>query len=358
MKYLEKMPLRSPINGTLELTLRCNLKCKMCMFRHGDDENAQLSNNELTVEQWKNIGYQLRDAGTLNLLITGGEPLLHRDFCEIYSNIYQLGFIITLYTNATLVNEQILNTLQQYPPHRIGITLYGASNDTYNILCKCNNGFDKALEGARALSKLPSALEFRMTVVQDNLNDVDALETLIKKEFGLPVTYTNTVFQSVRGGCMSVSQCRLTPEQNLNMITQRIVAKVKELLPPERRNNIELRLVDACKEYHTNNVRYTLLGCSGGMDSYTITYDGKLLGCQMLDCFKTDIIALGFDTAWKEWPYTVRLPKSIEECSSCPHINLCQVCPGVRMAETGNLHDKPQYICDLTKLLALKKGED
>ena len=52
MKYLEKMPLRSPINGTLELTLRCNLKCKMCMFRHSDDENTQLLNNELTVEQW------------------------------------------------------------------------------------------------------------------------------------------------------------------------------------------------------------------------------------------------------------------------------------------------------------------
>ena len=357
MKYLEEMPPRYPINGTLELTLRCNLKCKMCMFRHSDDENTQLLNNELTVEQWKDIGCQLRNAGTLNLLITGGEPFLRKDFCEIYGNIYRLGFIITLYTNATLVNEQILRTLEQYPPHRIGITLYGASNETYNTLCGCANGFDKALAGARALSKLPSALEFRMTVVHDNLNDADALYKLIKNEFDLPITYTNTVFQSVRGGCMPVSECRLTPEQNLNMITQRVASRVRELLPPERKNSIEVRMVDTCEECHTNSLRYTLLGCSGGMDSYTITYDGKLLGCQMLDCFKTDIMASGFDNAWKEWPYTVRLPRYNEECSACPHLDLCQVCPGVRMAETGNLQGKPQYICELTKLLASKKGE-
>ena len=75
MKMLDAMPARHPVNATLELTLRCNLKCKMCMFRHSDRENACLAAEELTSAQWADMAQQLFDAGTLNILITGGEPL-------------------------------------------------------------------------------------------------------------------------------------------------------------------------------------------------------------------------------------------------------------------------------------------
>ena len=112
MKKLDAMPERYPINATFELTLRCNLKCKMCLFRHSDEENTHLAAGELTAVQWADMAQQLWDAGTLNLLITGGEPMLRKDFCEIYSSIYRLGFIITLYTNATMVTDRILQTLR------------------------------------------------------------------------------------------------------------------------------------------------------------------------------------------------------------------------------------------------------
>ena len=62
MKTLDTMPERHPVNATLELTLRCNLKCKMCMFRHSDRENAHLAARELTAAQWADMAQQLWDA--------------------------------------------------------------------------------------------------------------------------------------------------------------------------------------------------------------------------------------------------------------------------------------------------------
>lgn len=357
MKKLDTMPSRYPINATLELTLRCNLKCKMCMFRHGDCENARLAAEELTASQWADMAQQLFDAGTLNILITGGEPMLRRDFCEIYRSIYRLGFIVTLYTNATLVTEEILQTLRQYPPHRIGITIYGASNQTYAALCGCPDGFDRTLAGARALATLPSVLEFRTTVVQDNYEEISAIEALVRQEFDLPVTHATTVFQSVRGGCMPVADCRLTPEQTVDLTLNRTLNRIRELLPENRREQVQLRLADPQPECN-NALSYTLLGCSGGMDSVTVTCSGQLLGCQMLGSFSTDAVKLGFAKAWEEWPYTVRLPEMNPECAACPDIHVCAVCPGVRMAECGNLNDKPEYICRQTKLLASRKGEN
>ena len=353
---LDTMPARHPVNATLELTLRCNLKCKMCMFRHCDEENAQLAAQELTPSQWETMAQQLFDAGALNILITGGEPMLRKDFAEIYRSIYRLGFLVTIYTNATLVTEEIMETLQACPPHRIGITLYGASNETYQALCGCPDGFDRAMAGARKLAKLPSALEFRTTLVQDNYQDMDKITQLVAQEFGLPVTHANTVFQSVRGGSMPVAQCRLTPEQTVDMTFTRLKRRLKEQLA-ETRANVQLRLADMHPECKAEKPTYTLLGCNGGMNNATITYDGKLLGCQLLGNFATDAVALGFAEAWEQWPYTVRLPQADPQCTQCPHMSLCQICPGIRMAECKNLADRPEYICRITHQLLSHKGE-
>lgn len=59
MKKLDEMPPRYPINGTLELTHRCNLKCKMCMFRHQDCNDAYLSKNELSTDRWKQLAKEI-----------------------------------------------------------------------------------------------------------------------------------------------------------------------------------------------------------------------------------------------------------------------------------------------------------
>lgn len=359
MNKLDNMPPRYPVNATLELTLRCNLKCKMCMFRHGDDENEKLISEELSCAQWDKMAGELFDAGTVNITVTGGEPLLREDFCDVYSSIYRHGFIVTLYTNATLVTEEVLSTLRQYPPHRIGITLYGASNGTYEALCGLADGFDRAIEGARALASLPSALEFRTTLVKDNVDDTDAIEDIVKREFQKSVTHSSQVFKSVRGGCMSPDECRLTPEQTLELTVKRTLKRVRELLPVEKREHIGLKLTDpATPECAVKDEKFTLLGCNAGMNNVTVTYDGRLLGCQMLGCFSTDAVSLGFAKAWEEWPYTVRLPKIDPACAACPHKAICQNCPAVRMAECGELTGRPEYMCRYTKYLVSRKGDE
>lgn len=354
---LEQMPPRYPTNGTFELTLRCNLHCKMCMLRHSDSENPRLLEKELTAGQWIDLAKQVFDAGTLGLLLTGGEPMVRKDFCEIYRGIYETGFLITLYTNATLVTPEIMALLRQYPPHRIGVTLYGASNETYAAVCGCADGFDRAMAGIAQLKTLPSVLDFRMTLIRDSASDAEKIIELVKQRFGANVTQTGTVFQSVRGGCAQASQCRLTPEENLEMTIGRLVEKIKAKIPAELKDGLQLRLQDVKEECAPEQFRYSLLGCSAGMDSYTISWDGRLLGCQMLGNFYTDTISQGFARAWEQFPYTVHLPRENPQCAACELHSLCPVCPAVRMAECKDLSGVPQYICSMTKLLQEKKGE-
>lgn len=48
------------------------------------------------------------------------------------------------------------------------------------------------------------------------------------------------------------------------------------------------------------------------MKSYTISWDGKLLGCQTLGDFQTDALHDGLKKAWKDFPFTVKFPEPNE----------------------------------------------
>lgn len=124
-RIVREMPKRIPTNGTFELTVRCNLHCKMCLFRHSDSENEEIMLKELTAKQWIDMASQVAEAGTMHLLITGGEPMLRTDFCEIWEGIY----------NRTLYQCHIGHAEDHGNLEKIST----ASNWHYNLWSMCRN---------------------------------------------------------------------------------------------------------------------------------------------------------------------------------------------------------------------------
>ena len=109
--------LRQPINGAFELTSACNLSCRMCYVRKsGSDRKAR--EKEMSAAQWLELARQAKDNGLLFLLLTGGEVFLRRDFFDIYEPLTRMGFVITLFTNGTLVTSAIAERLGRVPPNR------------------------------------------------------------------------------------------------------------------------------------------------------------------------------------------------------------------------------------------------
>ena len=343
-----RIPERYPVNGTFELTVRCNLRCRMCLFRHDSSEDEAIKARELTAGQWIDLAGQVAECGTVKLLITGGEPMLRPDFCEIWEGIYRQGFLLELYTNGTLVTPKIMETLRRYPPHKIGVTLYGTSEETYEKVCGNGAMFHRALAGFHELVTLPSKLEFRTTIIKDNRRDFEEMHELIRREFGeqYRLIHTRLVTQSVRGACADVKACRLEPEENVALSFARSIQLIRDYVGEE---NFDPSLVgyekkDCCTD-NCMSPKASLFGCEAGMSQYTISWDGKLLGCQMLDLFHTNPMESGFAEAWEAYPMTVRLPEPDPDCLSCRNQDLCNCCAASRYAETGSLSGKPAYVC-------------
>lgn len=358
---LREVPKRYPVNGTFELTTRCNLKCKMCLFRRADCERDYLLAHELTKDQWIDLARQAAKAGTISLLITGGEPMLRPDFCEIWEGIYKEGFLMELYTNGTLVTPKIMETLRKYPPHKIGVTIYGASPETYEKVCGNGTMYQKAIDGFHQLLTLPSKVSFRTTVIKDNHADFNELHDFIFREFGKQYKLTHTVMvtQSVRGACADVNTCRLSPEDSAMLAFERNINLIKDFFGDQYdERNLHFEQKDLSED-SVFAPRLSIWGCSSGMDQYTITWEGKMVGCQMIDLFHTNPLEEGFMEAWERYPFTVKLPPINETCRTCKNSHLCNSCAASRYAETGDLAGRPTYVCkhvEATQRIINNKG--
>ncbi|MEE9523617.1 MAG: radical SAM protein, partial [Thermodesulfovibrionales bacterium] len=97
---------RVPVNATLELTYRCNNRCVHCYCNlPTGDKIARES--ELSLEEIEKIFDELKEMGCLWLLITGGEPLLRDDFSQVYLAAKSRGFLVTVFTNGILVDDEV-----------------------------------------------------------------------------------------------------------------------------------------------------------------------------------------------------------------------------------------------------------
>ena len=91
---------RYPLVVTFLCTYRCNFKCKYCSI-------FKLEEKEMTTEEIFSMIDQFYKAGTRRFSLNGGEPLLRRDIKEIIDYAKNKGMIISLFTNGSLVKQNI-----------------------------------------------------------------------------------------------------------------------------------------------------------------------------------------------------------------------------------------------------------
>lgn len=103
---------RVPLSFDLEITARCNNDCRHCyIVLLANDRAAQA--RELTLPEISRIASEAADLWAVWCLITGGEPLLRPDFADIYLAFKRKGLLVSVFTNATMVNEEHVALLQR-----------------------------------------------------------------------------------------------------------------------------------------------------------------------------------------------------------------------------------------------------
>jgi radical SAM protein with 4Fe4S-binding SPASM domain len=335
VKYLHDKAVREgiPVSGTFELTQRCNFNCKMCYVH-----DCTQKTDPLSTEDWLNIAQQAKDAGTLFLLLTGGEPLLRDDFEEIYTVLVKMGFLVSINTNGSLL-EEYSELFDKLPPTRINVSLYGADNSAYRQLCG-NDAFDKVLSSIKRMKNQGISMRLNTIFTQENISDYKKILD-ISNELNIPLKPTTYAYPAVRLG-QKCEDSRFSPE-----IASEYIFSIDEyrLNKDLHKSRID-KLLALSKGPEENKVR-----CRAGRASYWITADGIMRPCGMMPEPDSRPLVDGFQKAWNDIRTAtdeIRLPL---ECLTCKYAGICNVCAAMCKAETGDFSKTPQYICRMTKHL-------
>ena len=169
-----------PLSGTFELTPVCNMDCKMCYVRLS--QQAQEAIAPLAeAKQWLELAGKAKAEGMLYLLLTGGEPFLHPQFRQIMEGLHKMGFLITINSNGTMIDETVIKWLRNCPPVRINISLYGASDDTYTRLCGNPRGFTQTTKAIRLLREAGISVKLNCSLTPHNGADLPEMVAFAKE---------------------------------------------------------------------------------------------------------------------------------------------------------------------------------
>lgn len=330
-----------PISGNFELTPLCNLRCSMCYVRE-NRESLQCYGDVVPLKKWLELAKQMQNMGTLFLLLTGGEPLLYPDFEKLYVELRKLGMIITLNSNGTLIEPEIVNTFKSDKPRRINITIYGTSNDTYNKLCHNSRGFDLTIQGIERLRNAGIDVKLNGTLVPENVNEVQEMITL-SKEYNIPLKIDSYIYPFSRNENKEFDKTsRLNPRE--------AAIKSLEIKKSQLREEDFLKY---CREYieQVEIKKKVDFKCRAGISSCWITWNGNMTPCVFMNSPAMNVFENGFEKSWK---YIISETEKMYmplECRQCNKQAVCQVCKACVSCESQGSRIAPQYMCDYTKTL-------
>lgn len=332
--------VRLPVYCGIELTPYCNLACKMCYVK----ETAP-GLPILDAGAWLEIGRQAAQAGTLVVQLTGGEPMRHPQFREIYSGLKALGMVITMNTNATLIDEDMADFLAANMPRRMNVSLYGPNREVYQQLCGNGEAFDKTIRAIELMKARNIPVKINIVPNTISFPHLDEMFAICRK-YDLPVEITTYLFEPIRKTCPGRQGYRLSAEQMAIAVEKwyRYRYNDKEMIAYAILAHQALDHFDESRQ--TPGV--VPLRCRAATSSAWVCWDGKMNACVNMIEPRADIRELGFAGAWekvKEYGKTIRVPA---KCSTCSLRMFCLNCGAIGFHENGTFEQVPQIMCDAT----------
>lgn len=361
-----------PLTANFELTPLCNLHCDMCfvrLTRQQVDERGGLHD----ANSWLDIARQLQQMGTLFILLTGGEPMLHPEFQRIYTTLRSMGFIITLNTNGTMITEEMCRDTFREKPRRVNVTLYGSSADTYGRLCHNREGYERTVSALRLLRKYDIDTKLNLSMVRENSDDYDDIMALAH-ELDIPVVSNSYMFPVQRtlcGRATHVVESRLPAQEAARL--ENLYLRYKQ--GAEYTDHSKQAVFKALNG--TPSAEGTTLSCRAGRSSMWVTWQHHITPCAMMDTPCIDLstgATQHLDTtafnrksgeaeasaqpesttlppgdlkaAWEWIIATCQQFPAIEECKGCRLHHICQVCYAAalhELKECGSVN----YLCDM-----------
>lgn len=335
-EILEKIRFQSsqqwiPMQASLELTNRCNERCGHCYLPSFKDDPSKTMN----AEDWQRILNQLRGAGTLFLILMGGEAMLNPHFWSILSYAKDLSFHISMITNGLKIQTpEVAEKLKNLGMINVTVSLYSHNPEIHDSMTRVKGSHAKTVRAIELCRAAGIQVTLNCLIGNKNIESIFDLEDWAMKE-DLMLKFDPMITPKLNGDMSSTLE-RASEDQ------LRIYFKEKIRRWPNGRP----------KSSDESSGDYV---CNAGKGKCAITYSGDLLPCieirepignlrseDFADLWQNHIVAKWRDIKWKD-----------VEGADQKMMSFCDHCMGMAKNETGS----PLKMTCYSKMLANIKSE-
>jgi molybdenum cofactor biosynthesis enzyme MoaA len=265
--------------ASYEVNLGCNYECEHCYL--GEKQFAGM--DWPGRERLLNV---MAQAGVLWLQLTGGEPLVDALFPETLAYAYILGMMIQVSSNGSRLHQpRVIELLTAYRPYRLTLSLYGATEESYDAMTRSRGAFNRFIRGLDAAREAGLTMRINCIVSNRNVHERDAMQALAAR-YGIPAFEYTNITPTYRG--------------------------TGEVLPSQAR------------EVMKRHTPYT--GCNAGITHFHADPHGKASICKVGRQEQIDLMAEGAEGLRKLAAIGDRMTTRHGGCAGCTLQKTCGTC--------------------------------
>lgn len=288
-----------PLIGNFEITRRCPFNCPICY-------NDKSKKEEMTTTEIVSILDDVASMGCLHINLTGGDPLIRKDFDEIYMALIERGIRPSIETELFNLEDSTLRLLEKYKPYLVRVSVYGIHDSCFQRASGTNFSSKRVLDNIDKLVMCGIPVKARTPFTKLNITDaIDLYEYFSRKK--IPYAATTKIFWSQTGVKRDMYRCSVNDFESLQQdskIVQYLLKMTKDL----------------------ENKKINKHSCDTEIFDFNITPYGTLSFCITFWQTEYDLRKGSFQDAWKNWYPQYRrsennycLGKKIFDCQdSCP----------------------------------------
>jgi radical SAM protein with 4Fe4S-binding SPASM domain len=314
-----------PLSAQMDLTYRCNERCAHCYLPHHDA-------GELATAEIIRVIRQLADAGTLFLTLSGGEPLVRKDFFEIVAFARSLQFSVKLKTNGILIGAREATRLRALGVEKVQISIYSHRAEVHDSITRVKGSFGRSIQAIGFLKE--RGLKVAIATVLMNQNRDDYREVLaLARSLDVTCAFDPTITPFIDG---DPSLLRL----RISVSSLREVMLDQDLISGNQPVAVDGPPDDAMLDGAP---------CSAGHTSIYISPYGDVFPCVQFPLPTGNVRQRSFAEIWNKSPElgavrSIRL-RDLPICSSCVHSSSCTRCPGLAYME-GDVRGPSSADCE------------
>lgn len=180
----------SPTHVQIEITWRCNWRCVHCYQDRHDIE-------VLTTSNLLSLFDSLAEAGTMHVILTGGEPTVRRDIFILLESLAKKKILVTLYSNGHRINQSMADRLSSLVG-AVELSLLAGTATTHDALSGVPGSHARVVSAARALRQSGIAVVLKTPVMHQAIETLKEIE-LLAMEIGAEWNADTEISKSYEG---------------------------------------------------------------------------------------------------------------------------------------------------------------